>query len=75
MATADAALWVFGAGVLSARLERRVSWTPGAEGAPREAVVLVVWAVVGTMRRDLAVLLVACCESGNGQGHTMMAVV
>ena len=33
---------VFGAGVLRCRLERRVSWIPGADGAPREA-----WVVVG----------------------------
>jgi hypothetical protein len=26
---------VFGAGVLRLRFARRVSWTPGAEGAPR----------------------------------------
>lgn len=50
---AEAALWVFGAGVLRARFERRVSCTPGAEGAPRDGVVVDVWAVEGTMRRDL----------------------
>lgn len=52
IATAEAALWVFGAGVLRARLERRVSWTPGAEGAPREGFVVEVCAVEGTIRRD-----------------------
>lgn len=49
---AEAAPWVFGAGVLSARLERSVSWTPGADGAPREGLVVEVCAVEGTMRRD-----------------------
>ena len=47
--------WVeldFGAGVLRARLARRVSWTPGAEGAPRLGWVAVGWAAVGTIRRD-----------------------
>lgn len=39
------------------REERRVSWRPGAEGAPLEVVeevfvVEVVWAVGGAMRRD-----------------------
>lgn len=55
---AEVALWVFGAGVLRARLERSVSWTPGAEGAPREGFVLEVCAVEGTMRRDWRGLLV-----------------
>jgi len=49
----DEALWVLGAGVLRERFERRVSWTPGAEGAPREGFVVEVCAVVGTMRRDM----------------------
>jgi len=41
-----------GAGAERLRLWRRVSWTPGAEGAPRvEGVVLVVVAA-GVMRRD-----------------------
>ena len=40
-----------GAGADRLRLWRRVSWTPGAEGAPRVAgVVLLV--LVGMMRRD-----------------------
>lgn len=52
MEEAVAAEWDFGAGVLRARFERRVSWTPGAEGAPREGLVVEVWAVEGTMRRD-----------------------
>lgn len=40
-----------GAGAERFRLWRRVSWTPGAEGAPRVAgVVLLV--LVGMMRRD-----------------------
>jgi hypothetical protein len=48
----DGAPAAFGAGAERFRLWRRVSWTPGAEGAPRvEGVVLVV-AVVGVMRRD-----------------------
>ena len=42
----------FGAGAERLRLWRRVSWTPGAEGAPRFAGVEVVVVVAGTMRRD-----------------------
>lgn len=34
------------------RFERRVSWTPGAEGALGLGVVWVGWAFWGTMRRD-----------------------
>ena len=41
-----------GAGVVRERFERRVSWTPGAEGAPRAGVVLERWPDEGTMRRD-----------------------
>ena len=41
-----------GAGAERLRLWRRVSWTPGAEGAPREAGVEVVVVLVGMMRRD-----------------------
>jgi hypothetical protein len=33
-------------------LWRRVSWTPGAEGAPRVEGVVVVVVLVGMMRRD-----------------------
>lgn len=42
----------FGGPGVRARLERRVSWTPGAEGAPREGRVEVGWAEGGAMRRD-----------------------
>jgi len=42
----------FGAGAERLRLWRRVSWTPGAEGAPRTWGVVVVVVVAGTMRRD-----------------------
>lgn len=41
-----------GAGAERLRLWRRVSWTPGAEGAPIEAGVVLVLVVVGMMRRD-----------------------
>lgn len=41
-----------GAGVDRERFERRVSCTPGAEGAPSCGVVDCGWAAVGTMRRD-----------------------
>lgn len=41
-----------GAGALRERFERRVSWTPGAEGAPMAGWVVVAGVVVGTMRRD-----------------------
>jgi hypothetical protein len=44
-----------GAGAERLRLWRRVSWTPGAEGAPRTAGVLWVDVVVGIMRRDCVV--------------------
>lgn len=43
--------WVFGAGVLRERLARRVSWTPGAEGAPSDGVVDVGCEAAGVMRR------------------------
>ena len=40
-----------GAGSARLRFARRVSWTPGAEGAPRKDVsVEVGWALGGTMR-------------------------
>lgn len=42
----------FGAGWLRLRLERRVSCTPGAEGAPSWGVVVEGWEGAGTMRRD-----------------------
>lgn len=35
-----------------ARRERRVSWTPGAEGAEVSRAVCVGWGFVGTKRRD-----------------------
>lgn len=41
-----------GAGALRLRLWRRVSWTPGAEGAPRTCGVVVVVVLAGMMRRD-----------------------
>ena len=41
-----------GAGAERLRLWRRVSWTPGAEGAPRTWGVVVVVVVAGMMRRD-----------------------
>ena len=41
-----------GAGAERFRLWRRVSWTPGAEGAPRVEGVVVVVLLEGTMRRD-----------------------
>lgn len=41
-----------GAGARWWRFERRVSWMPGAEGAPRLGVVLVGLLGAGTMRRD-----------------------
>jgi hypothetical protein len=41
-----------GAGAERLRLWRRVSWTPGAEGAPRVEGVVVVVVLVGMMRRD-----------------------
>lgn len=41
-----------GAGAERLRLWRRVSWTPGAEGAPRARGVWWVVLVVGMMRRD-----------------------
>jgi hypothetical protein len=41
-----------GAGAERLRLWRRVSWTPGAEGAPRTAGVVCVDVVAGMMRRD-----------------------
>lgn len=41
-----------GAGAERLRLWRRVSWTPGAEGAPRVAGVVVVVEAAGTMRKD-----------------------
>ena len=55
------------AGAEAVRFERRVSWRPGAEGAPRvgwgpegvEVVVLVVWVAWfarGAMRRDCEVV-------------------
>lgn len=47
-AKAGEALW----GVLRDWLERRVSWTPGAEGAEGARAVWVVWPAEGTMRRD-----------------------
>ena len=45
-------LWVLGAGVERERLVRRVSWTPGAEGAPSSGSVEWACAAVGTIRRD-----------------------
>jgi hypothetical protein len=42
----------FGAGAERERLWRRVSWTPGAEGAPRTDGVEVMVVVVGIRRRD-----------------------
>lgn len=48
----DGAPAALGAGAERFRLWRRVSWTPGAEGAPRVAGVVLVEAVVGVMRRD-----------------------
>lgn len=45
---------VFGAGVLRLRLARRVSWTPGAEGAPMLACEWEGLLEEGTMRRDMA---------------------
>ena len=50
-------MWAFGAGVERERLARRVSWTPGAEGAPRAEVVWVGALVEGTIRRDWGVLV------------------
>ena len=50
-----------GAGEERLRLWRRVSWTPGAEGAPRFAGVEVVVVVAGTMRRDCLGVLVGLC--------------
>jgi hypothetical protein len=44
-------------GTLRERLERRVSWIPGAEGAPEEKEVVEGVAFVGTIRRDFDVLL------------------
>jgi hypothetical protein len=41
-----------GAGAERFRLWRSVSWTPGAEGAPRVAGVVVVVVLAGVMRRD-----------------------
>lgn len=46
-----------GAGALRFRLWRSVSWTPGAEGAPRVGAVVVEEEAVGTMRRDCSDLL------------------
>lgn len=43
---------VLGAGVERLRFARRVSWTPGAEGAPRLAWVVEGLLAAGTMRRD-----------------------
>jgi len=45
---AGEALW----GVLRDWLERRVSWTPGAEGAEGARAVCWAWPAWGTMRRD-----------------------
>lgn len=56
-----------GGGACRARLARRVSWMPGAEGAPGAptAVDLVVeGAVGGTMRRDCGRKLVWVCGEG-----------
>ena len=44
--------FAFGAGNVRERFDRRVSWTPGAEGAPGVSVVAAGWADVGTMRSD-----------------------
>lgn len=46
--------WAVGAGAARLRFVRRVSWTPGAEGAPvkRPWVVVEAWPFWGTMRRD-----------------------
>lgn len=49
-----------GAGAVRFRLWRSVSWTPGAEGAPRLLGVVVVVEAVGTMRRDWEVLVGGC---------------
>lgn len=49
-----------GAGAERLRLWRRVSWTPGADGAPRVAGVEDVVCAVGTMRRDY------CCRGQSG---------
>jgi hypothetical protein len=49
-----------GAGAERLRLWRRVSWTPGAEGAPRVEGVVVVVLLEGTMRRDCEGVLVGC---------------
>ena len=42
---------VLGGGALRRRFERRVSWTPGAEGAPRGEGMEVGCGAEGTMRR------------------------
>jgi hypothetical protein len=47
-----------GAGEERLRLWRRVSWTPGAEGAPRVEGVVLVEVLAGTMRRDCEGVLV-----------------
>lgn len=39
-------------GAVRPRLARRVSWTPGADGAPRVAVVLLGFEGAGVMRSD-----------------------
>ena len=48
----DGAPVALGAGAERLRLWRRVSWTPGAEGAPRTAAVVFVVEEAGMMRRD-----------------------
>lgn len=49
---------VFGAEGARLRFERRVSWTPGAEGAPRVGTVYVGLLAAGTMRRAWLLMLV-----------------
>jgi hypothetical protein len=68
-----------GAGAERFRLWRRVSWTPGAEGAPRLAGVVFVVVLVGMMRRDWEgdVLVWEGVLFGGGEGtyHDVLLVV
>lgn len=52
MEAVEGAPAALGAGAERLRLWRRVSWTPGAEGAPRTAGVVFVDEEEGMMRRD-----------------------
>ncbi len=55
---------VFGGGALRRRFERRVSWTPGAEGAPGVEGMEVGCGAEGTMRRDWKVGLIGVQGAG-----------